>query len=115
MPRQVIAAILGHPQVGGQSKVGWPHFRRVGELGSSSTVLLFIRRWAEIAQSRMAALPIVEYFDVLKNRQLRLLTSPIAVPVGPLAFERTEEGFHRRIVVAIAFAAHADLDPELGQ
>ena len=49
--------------------VGWPHFREVGELGSSSTVLLFIGSWAEIAQSRMATLPIVEHFDVLKDRQ----------------------------------------------
>ncbi len=51
--------------------VGWPHFRGVGELGNSSVMLLFIGHWTEIAQGRMAALPIVEDFDVLKNRQLR--------------------------------------------
>ena len=49
----------------------------------------------------MATLPIVEHFDVLKNRQARLLTSLIGVPVRPLAFERTEEGLHGGIVIAI--------------
>jgi len=33
----------------------------------------------------MAALPIVEHFDVLKDRQLCLLTGLIGMPVRPLA------------------------------
>jgi hypothetical protein len=51
--------------------VGWLHFRGVGELGSSSVMPLFIDDRAEIAQGRMATLPIVEDFNVLKDRQLR--------------------------------------------
>jgi hypothetical protein len=47
-------------------------------------VLLFIRSWAEIAQSRMETLSV-------------------------------EERLHRHIVVALAFAAHADLDHDLSQ
>ena len=63
--------------------------------------MLLLHHWAEIAQGRMAALPIVEHFDVLKDRQLRLLTSLLGVPICPLAFEGTEEGFHGGIVIAI--------------
>jgi len=33
-----------------QALLGWPHFRGVGELGSSSVLLLFIDHWATIAQ-----------------------------------------------------------------
>lgn len=61
--------------------LGWPHFRGVGELGNSSVLLLFIDHWTEMAQGRMATLPIVEHFDVLKNRELHLLTCLIDVPV----------------------------------
>ena len=67
--------------------------------------MLFIHHWAEIAQGRMAAQPIVEHLDVLKDRQLRLLASLIGVPICPLAFEGTEEGLHGGIVIAIPFLA----------
>src|SRR5579875_68332 len=63
----------------------------------------------------MTALPIVEGLDVLKNRQPSLLASLIGVPVRPLSFERAEERLHGGIIVAIAFATHADLDPQLSQ
>jgi len=68
-------------------KLGWPHFHGVGELGSSFVMLLFIGSWAQIAQSRMTTLPIVEDLDVLKDRELCLLTSLIGVPICPFPFE----------------------------
>src|SRR5450759_4697013 len=63
----------------------------------------------------MATLSIVEHFNVLKNRELRLLTGLIGVPAGSLAFERTEERFHCRVVIAVTLAAHANLDTNLSQ
>lgn len=97
-----------------QINLGWPHFRGVRELGNSSFLLL-IGHWTEIAQRRMTAFAIVKHFDVLKDRPLRQLTALIGVPVGPLAFERTEKRLHGRIVIAIPFAAHAHLDSLLAQ
>ncbi len=97
-----------------QINLGWPHFRGVRELGNSPFLLL-IGHWAQIAQRRMTAFPIVKHFDILKDRPLRLLTGLIGVPVRPLPFERTEKRLHGRVIVAIPFAAHAHHDPCLGQ
>src|SRR6266566_644357 len=59
------------PPSGDHFSLGWPHFRGVGELGSSSVIRLFRDHWAEIAQGRMATLPMIEDLNVLKARQLR--------------------------------------------
>jgi hypothetical protein len=59
----------------------------------------------------MAVLAIVEHFDVLKDRQLRLPTGLIGMPVLPFTLERTKERLYGSIVKAVSFATHADTDP----
>lgn len=80
------------------------------ELGSSSTKLLFIPGWTEIVQRRMAALPIVKDLNILKDGLPGLLARLVGVPSRPLPFERPNEALRGGVVVAIAFAAHTDLD-----
>ena len=58
--------------------MGWPHFRGVGELGNLS-LLLFIGHWTKTAQRRMTAFAMIEHFNGLKDRSLRLLTGLIGV------------------------------------
>lgn len=55
--RKYALSVLNHPMTKGTAhkkrvrpRLGWPHFRRVRELGSSSVKLLFEPYWTEIAQ-----------------------------------------------------------------
>src|SRR5919107_3090710 len=59
-----------------------------------------------IADSRMQALPVVEDFDVFEHGRLRLLTGAETDLVDVLGLERGEEALHRRVVKAVAAAAH---------
>lgn len=58
----------------------------------------------------MAALPIVKDLNILKDGLPRLLTRLVGVPNSPLPFEGADEALHGGVVVAIALAAHTDLD-----
>ena len=55
----------------------------------------------------MAALPVIEDFNILKDAGLSLLSSLVPVMMDPFGFEGIEETLYDRIVVAIAFSAHA--------
>ena len=58
----------------------------------------------------MQPLAIIEGFDVEEKVGLGLRPAVVDMVVDPFAFQAAEEAFHRRIVVAIAGAAHADHD-----
>src|SRR3954454_15009215 len=59
-----------------------------------------------IADGRMQTLPIVEDFDVFEHGRPRLLAGAEAELVDVLRLERGEEALHRRVVQAVAAAAH---------
>jgi hypothetical protein len=59
----------------------------------------------------MEPAPIVEAFDVAEDFPSALSSSSKTLPVNALAFERTEKGFHRRIVIATTLATHAANNP----
>src|SRR2546428_403320 len=64
----------------------------------------------------MAALWIVEPFDVLEDIGSRFIARAIArFRVDPLLLEAREEALHRRIVPAVALAAHATGDSVMGE
>ncbi len=58
---------------------------------------------------------IVKPLDVIEQVGARLIPGGVATPVHPLQLQRREEALHRRIVPAIAPAAHAAGDVLLGQ
>ena len=70
---------------------------------------------AQVAEVRVAPLPIVEHLDVLEDLPGRLLTSSEAAPVYQLTLEGREEALHDRIVPAVALAGHAARDPSSRQ
>jgi hypothetical protein len=52
---------------------------------------------------------------LLKNGLLRLLAGLIGVLICPFSFEGPNEALHGGVIVAIALAAHTDLDASLSQ
>ncbi len=68
--------------------------------------MLVIRR-AKVVQMRMAALTVVENFNVFKDTGFSLFSGFVAVMMNPLGFQRMEEALNDRIIVAVAFSAHA--------
>ena len=69
-------------------------------------LLELVRR--AIAQSRVQALGVIEHFHVRHDVGFRDLARFIGLlQIDALGLERLPEAFHRRIVEAISFAAHA--------
>ena len=58
----------------------------------------------------MKALTIVKGLDKIKNGQPGLDSGGKGVSADQFVFEGAPEGFHGRVVVAVAFAAHGGLD-----
>src|SRR5512134_946262 len=58
----------------------------------------------------MAALPIIETHNIGKDVGLGFLAGLVILEMDMLAFEGAKETLHRSIVIAVASAAHADLD-----
>src|SRR3954466_14825333 len=63
-----------------------------------------------VADPGMPPAPIVEDFDVFEQCRFGLPPGAELCPMNQLGFERAEERLHRRIIVAIALAAHGRLD-----
>src|SRR3954471_5616029 len=63
-----------------------------------------------VAQGRVQTLPVVEDLDVLEHRRPGLRPGAEMDVVDVLLLERGEEGLHRRVVEAVALAAHRLLD-----
>lgn len=63
------------------------------------------------AQSRMMPDGIIEPFDVFEDVPAGLCAGCILLVMNPLVFESAKKTFHDGVVVAVAFAAHADQDP----
>ena len=59
----------------------------------------------------MAPLTIIEDFNVLKNISRGLRSGLVVPPMNPLPFQRGEETFGHRVIVAISCPAHAACDP----
>ena len=55
----------------------------------------------------MAAVMVVEDFDVLKDGRLGFSASLIVMPVGQFVLERMPEAFHRCVVIAAGATTHA--------
>ena len=55
----------------------------------------------------MPSSPIVEYFNVFKHALPRLFFCSVILVIHKLCFKTAKETFSNRIVVAVAFAAHA--------
>ena len=60
-----------------------------------------------IAQPGVAAFPVVKHVDVVKQISLGLVTGLTAPMEDALVLQTVESTFHRRIIPAIAFSAHA--------
>ena len=54
----------------------------------------------------MAALAVVEHFDVVDHIGFDLLAGDVEAQVGAFAFQTSEEAFDRSIVPAVALATH---------
>jgi len=65
-----------------------------------------------ICQALVQALAIAESFDERKISPARLVPCAVGLMVNEFILQGTEEAFHDRIVVAVAFAAHARHQPE---
>ena len=63
----------------------------------------------------MASARIVEAVDVLKERDLDLSSGLPRLAPDQFSLQRFEESLDHRIVVAVAFAAHRDLEAMLPQ
>ena len=59
----------------------------------------------------MQALSIIETHNVEKDISSGALSGLIVLMVNALALQRAKEALHRCIVIAVAPATHADLDP----
>lgn len=52
----------------------------------------------------------MEHLDVIEQALPSLIEGTVFMGSNMLGFQRMEEAFHRRVVVAIALTAHARLD-----
>src|SRR5579862_9174552 len=68
-----------------------------------------------VTQRRMPPDAVVEHFDVFEDTGLRLPPRGVLLAVDQLLLQAGEEGFHRRIVPAVAPPAHAAGDPLAAQ
>ena len=68
----------------------------------------FVGFRADIAQCRMATLPIIERFDVKENVGTGLGAGFIKDVMHVFRFQAAKEALGRRIVVAVARPTHAD-------
>lgn len=64
----------------------------------------------KITQAGMKPVGIIKPFDIAKDISACLLSIGITLKMHPFTFEGGKETLHDRIVIAIARAAHADLD-----
>src|SRR5688500_13473176 len=98
---------------GGVRRVGaWKHlsFPAFGGRSMPSVQAPLELLGALVAQRAVEAVPVVEHFDVLEDRRPGLLPRLVALVVHQLGLERAPEALHRRVVPAVAPAAHAALD-----
>src|ERR1700761_5735971 len=63
----------------------------------------------------MQAAPIVEALDILEHIGPSLIACEVVALLDELAFQRCKEALHRRVVPAVAFAAHRADHPMLPQ
>ena len=63
----------------------------------------------------MTPITIVKNLDVFKNIQAGLISGSVVAVKGQFSFERAEETFHRRVVIAVTLATHATDHLELCQ
>lgn len=75
----------------------------------------FERLGTDVDGVAMAALGIMEHFDVIEHLRLRCIDRLVGLPGNSLLLERTAERFGYRDVPAIAAAAHARLEVVRGQ
>ena len=68
---------------------------------------MLVIRWGKVVQLRMAALAVVEDFNILKDAGLSFVSSFVPVMVDPFGLQGIEEALYDRVVVTIAFSAHA--------
>ena len=68
-----------------------------------------------IAEGRMAADSIVEYFDPFENVLPGFLAGPIALMMHVFRFQRMEEAFHHGIVPAVPAPTHARRQAVFGE
>src|SRR5215212_10038444 len=71
--------------------------------------------WCEIAQGRMQAASIVPAFQELEYVGPGFIARQVVALLDELALQRGIEALHRRIVPAIALAAHRAMDAVLPQ
>ena len=84
-------------------------------VGNGVGVSSLVFGWAQVAERRVAALSIVERFDVLENVGFRVRAILVVAMAGKFDFERSEEAFGHGVVVTVPSAAHATCDPRLVQ
>src|SRR5579863_8820417 len=66
---------------------------------------------ALVAYRRMTPPAIVPTLDVLKDRTPRLLLRGVITLINQLPFQGAEKALHGGVVITVACAAHADLNP----
>src|SRR4029079_465546 len=68
-----------------------------------------------VAEGRMPADSVIEYFDPFENILPGFLASPIALMMHVFCFQRMEEAFHHGIVPAVPAPTHARGQTVLGE
>src|SRR5687768_3347460 len=66
-------------------------------------------------EGAVAAVPVVEALDVVEDHRPGLAAGCGQLAVEAFGLEGRPEGLHRRVVVAVAAAAHARADTETGE
>src|SRR5258708_32193407 len=75
---------------------------------------LFVLGWGDVAQRRVPALGVVERLDVLEDAGPRLDPRVVVLMVDQFLLQGGKEALHWCVIPALADAAHAALDPVLG-
>src|SRR6266481_2387411 len=70
-------------------------------------VLVFEVHRRLVLQRAVEPAPVVNGFNVFENHTPQPVLGPVGTLLQSLAFERAPERFHRRVVVAVGFSAHA--------
>ncbi len=69
----------------------------------------------QVVERRVDALPVVERLDVVEQAGARVAVVAVLLVAHELGLQRVEETLHRRVVVAVALAAHAREQAALGE
>src|SRR5205807_7533574 len=102
--RETICVTIRHPATISSSFRNWSSPRKVDR---GLRVYPFVLCRGDIPQRRVAALVVVEDFDVLDDRRTGLRAGGEVSVLDQLFLQRSKEALHRGVIPAVGTATHA--------